>query len=651
MVTLNKTLSADSTIVSSLVTDQSRRTVYSAPWNVTTDFRNACRASKQIPIVLVQALDKFMNVVADITDDVDDGSVTIDTNRGTRRTLQLRLVNEDGKYTPKVPGDYFYWNNLIRVHRGLRYIASDGIETDEYVCLGTFMVDRPEVFVERNMSVLTVDASDLYKKIGTGGFARASIWPAGTRVPEIISGILKDASIPPTQMCIDGLDDFDDIVTQTNMVSNPSFETNTTGWDSPTAPITMSFSGISFDAHAYYGSGATLTRTAATETFQAPFGDSYVLKVSGASCKAAHTTVTGPFYKGTRYYIRAFVRKVTPSDSYGWVNCLIGNSNYLETVVPSYVSDSATATVTITSWPYDNDDIPDDLKAFYDIDDQPYQEISFMWKPLLTYSNAELYFYASNITVVATPDGSPVITYAGATQAYTYSEAQDSRWARDYYLDSVYVGTLASGTISSDKRTSSPITWMPGDSRNEALQKLLTEYSLDGYFDVYGVYRVIRKKDPEQENPVWTFEPGEDSTMLGITRVQDDLKLINHIILTNENSDPYSVVVTQEKQVTDTTSPYHKSRIGDRVMLIKASQISSTSLMQTTIDNLFREYCSIAEEIKLPTICLPFLEGNDVIAIKEEKSDIDARYLCKRISIPFRETRMQIETTRSESVT
>lgn len=636
--TVSGTTTSEAVISTSISMVESRRTIYSAPWNVTDDFKNACRASKQIPIVLVQALDKYLVPIADITDDVEDGNVTIDVNRGTRRTVQLRLVNEGGKYTPNDSSDYFFWNNIIRVHRGLRYIGSDGIETDEYVCLGTFMVDRPEVFVERNMSVLNIDGSDFYKKVATGGFSGQMSFPEGALVGDVISRILQDAGIPPYQMNIYNMDDESDPWASSNLVTNPSFETNTTGWDSPASPTVWETTGISWNAKLYIGSGATLTRTASP--YQAPNGGSWCLKVSGASCRAAHCTVTASFVKGKSYYVKAYFRKVTPTGPVSGISGFIGSSGYMKTTYPTNIADTSQGSCYLYSWPEDSHDA-----SFYGLDEKPWVEMTMVWKPSQNYSSAELYFYNHNIDLVWDQKS---VNKPG--QSVVIGETEYTAMAQDYYLDAVYVGEYNVDTMVSERRTQNPVQWLYGDSRDKLLQDLLNQFSLDGYFDVYGVYRVVKKKDPTEEIPIWTFSPGEDSTMLGISRIQDDMQLVNHIIVTNEGSNTYTNTIASEVQVTDTNSPYHKTRIGDRVMVFKMSQISSQTTADEAARNMFRKYGSIAEEIKLPTLCLPFLEGNDVVSVVEPLSGTSDNYSCQRITVPLREIRMNIESKRSEVV-
>jgi hypothetical protein len=370
------------------------------------------------------------------------------------------------------------------------------------------------------------------------------------------------------------------------------------------------------------------------------------MKVSGnPSCKAAHYSISHSFQQGQIYYIKAYVRKAYSTDAIASIMAFIGSSGYMETIYPTTIADTVMGQGFLYSWPEDATALTDEMKTMYNIDESPWNEITMTWKPAKNYTSAELYFYNYNFTLawdqqnVNKPGQNTVI----GTVEYPSG-------ARDYLIESVYVGTYNTDTFQSDRRVLNPVQWLYGDSRDKMLQDLFDQFSLEGFFDVYGTYIVRKKRDPTVEIPVWTFTPGADSTMLGISRIQDDLQLVNHIIITNEGANTYSNIIVAEVQVTDTNSPYHKSRIGDRVMVFKMSQISTQATAATAAYAKFIELGAIAEEIKLPTLCIPFLDGNDTISVVEPLSGASANYSCQRVTIPLREIRMDIESKRSEVV-
>jgi hypothetical protein len=72
---------------------------------------------------------------------------------------------------------------------------------------------------------------------------------------------------------------------------------------------------------------------------------------------------------------------------------------------------------------------------------------------------------------------------------------------------------------------------------------------------------------------------------------------------------------------------------------------------QIVADLLYQKYALIDEEIKLPTICLPHLEGNDTIEIIDPTwAKVNDRYLAQRFDIVQRESRMVIETKKGRPI-
>ena len=120
-----------------------------------------------------------------------DGSVDADASRGTRRTMNLSLMNPDAEFTPRSDwGGLFYVNRLIRIERG---VLLNGEE--ELVPVGTFMIDTADVVVERNMSIVVLTGSDLWKMVNKAKFGTPVRWPAGTDVQYIIKSMAEYAGV------------------------------------------------------------------------------------------------------------------------------------------------------------------------------------------------------------------------------------------------------------------------------------------------------------------------------------------------------------------------------------------------------------------------------------------------------------------------
>lgn len=135
----------------------------------------------------------------DATDILIDGNVDVDVTRLTRRTFTANLLNPGGIWSPGSDwAGTFYVNRLIRLYRGI-----DFGDSSEMVPIGTFMIDHADVAVERNMSVVVLSGSDLWKKFGKSRFPRNKTWAAGTSINTIIRDVADAAGV--TKLVLDPL--------------------------------------------------------------------------------------------------------------------------------------------------------------------------------------------------------------------------------------------------------------------------------------------------------------------------------------------------------------------------------------------------------------------------------------------------------------
>lgn len=133
------------------------------------------------------------NNTNEITNFISDGNIDVDTTRGTRRTAELTLLNPSSEFTPATAGfdatgpwtGEVYLNRIVRIHRGL-YV----VDNPEYVCVGTFMIDNAEVISERNMSLVVITLSDLWKKLSKSYTLRPQNYPVGTAYVDILLDLL-----------------------------------------------------------------------------------------------------------------------------------------------------------------------------------------------------------------------------------------------------------------------------------------------------------------------------------------------------------------------------------------------------------------------------------------------------------------------------
>lgn len=131
-----------------------------------------------------------------LTNFLSDGNVDVDTERGTRRTGEVTIINPTAEFTPALKGfksdspwaGVVYVNRVIRLHRGL-YLG----DTPATVPIGTFLIDNAQVMVERNMSLVVLTLSDLWKKMTKSLASKPQNYPIGTSYNIIISELVEQS--------------------------------------------------------------------------------------------------------------------------------------------------------------------------------------------------------------------------------------------------------------------------------------------------------------------------------------------------------------------------------------------------------------------------------------------------------------------------
>lgn len=172
-------------------------------WNINQAFREELRKPNQQTAAKAQLLDADFKEVPDgnfftagaddFQDFIVDGNVDVDVSRGTRRTAELTILNENGNFTPdNTLADYdgkFYINRNIRLFRGV--VLSGG--TTLYAPIGTFMIDSIDVLVERNMSLMNMTLSDHWKKLEKSLITFTGSHPTGKPINDSIRSLAANA--------------------------------------------------------------------------------------------------------------------------------------------------------------------------------------------------------------------------------------------------------------------------------------------------------------------------------------------------------------------------------------------------------------------------------------------------------------------------
>lgn len=179
-------------------------------WSTSPAFKAALESPVHTMAVKAQVLDTDFNVVeggeffdtgstGEVQNFIADGSVDLDIARTVRRHFTLSLLNENGEFSPTSDwAGLFYVDRLIRIWRGIRIGNSV-----EYVPLGTFAIDAADVVAERNMSIVALAGSDLWKKLVKAKLGGPVKYTSGTSVVDVIEDLAARAGV--TMFVLDDL--------------------------------------------------------------------------------------------------------------------------------------------------------------------------------------------------------------------------------------------------------------------------------------------------------------------------------------------------------------------------------------------------------------------------------------------------------------
>ena len=146
-----------------------------------------------------------------LTNFITDGNIDVDTTRGARRTAELTLMNPTAEFTPGTDryqggaGQFtgkIYLNRVVRIWKGL-YVVRRPL----YVPVGTFMIDVATVIMERNMSLVNLTMTDLWKKIAKSFASHDITYAEGAHYNSVIRDMVDYAGIDLDTAVIDGLGD------------------------------------------------------------------------------------------------------------------------------------------------------------------------------------------------------------------------------------------------------------------------------------------------------------------------------------------------------------------------------------------------------------------------------------------------------------
>lgn len=150
-----------------------------------------------------------------------------------------------------------------------------------------------------------------------------------------------------------------------------------------------------------------------------------------------------------------------------------------------------------------------------------------------------------------------------------------------------------------------------GTTRWDAITQLSTNYGFECYFDGNGYLIMRRFQDPVSTPTMVTFDTGEFGNLVSYTKASRDSRLYNSIVVIGESSN--NIPIYAIAQNTTPGSPTSIDQIGERVFTYKSAFITTQEQGQQVAQNMLAIHALEEYDVSLESICLPWLEGGDVI--------------------------------------
>lgn len=210
---------------------------------------------------------------------------------------------------------------------------------------------------------------------------------------------------------------------------------------------------------------------------------------------------------------------------------------------------------------------------------------------------------------------------------------------------------------ANERKISKILKFERGESRGEKLKELCDKWDIDIYFDPMGrlVTEDKRSDKPLNKNIEITFaandrKPGE-GMIVSLTRSLSDDNLFNHLIVVGTQNDKSTVVV--QKRNTNPKSKTNIKRIGDRSKYIETERAGTEEEANRILERQWKRRLHLEENVSMTSICMPILEGNDIIGIRDTEftklsdvkkfGDKGKPYRLKRFNVPLVTSRQELE--------
>lgn len=181
------------------------------------------------------------------------------------------------------------------------------------------------------------------------------------------------------------------------------------------------------------------------------------------------------------------------------------------------------------------------------------------------------------------------------------------------------------------------LTYERATERWKAMKEIADASNYEIYFDSNG-FMVMRKyQDPLLTPPTLELTTGEWGNLVTASNKASDSRLFNHVVVTGESNDTAIPPVAAEARNVQPNSPSSIQKIGDRVVEIKSSLVTTVAQAQE-LANTYLRVSSLEEfELDFTSILLPWIEPGEILEIEQERAGnyVPTRYLISNLSFPL----------------
>lgn len=177
-----------------------------------------------------------------------------------------------------------------------------------------------------------------------------------------------------------------------------------------------------------------------------------------------------------------------------------------------------------------------------------------------------------------------------------------------------------------------------GTSRWEAIKQLAEPFGYEVYFDAYGFFVMRAYRDPVSSPIAYTFRTGpRRGTVASWDKRTGRTEMYNIIIVAGEATETIPVSARAENHSPTSPTSIENLNIESLLMYVAAS-ITTVAQAQELANKLLKIYSLEEYDLNLSTVLLPWLEAGDIIEFLDEDDDDEddpTRFLLSSFTIPM----------------